>query len=441
MVKTRLTGHGHNSNDGNYPHCCEWKDNTHYLFVNKQKAAEWHVWQERDCASNPVFPQGGTWPGSREGWCPGDLVKDNDFELTNLMTGNSMSFDYDITKVPDNNKGMGGGIYRMIFQLFQYSAPTHQNDVEIYDVITPNNFPGYSRKNPLCADPVIIVRNNGSEPVTSLDIEYGVSGGIPKTYHWTGALAPNVKQEISVPVPNNGFWLGDSKRTFTAKVSMPNGKPDDYLVNDAFSTNFNLPDFLTDKLVLRYVTNLRPQYYTYRIMNLHNQVVFEKNNLAPQSINLDTLSLPHGCYTLQLLDDANMGLSYWAYPEQGSGSLGIYDLSGTLLKAFNPDFGYIINYSFVLGDLNFVQDRNIDYLITVAPNPAKNVITLNSSYDLGNSELTIIDESGKEYFRLYENLLTFANEKIDIQNLPSGVFFLNVKAKGTVLVRKFVKAE
>jgi hypothetical protein len=34
MLRSRLTGHGHNSNDGNYPHCCEWKDNTHYLSAN-----------------------------------------------------------------------------------------------------------------------------------------------------------------------------------------------------------------------------------------------------------------------------------------------------------------------------------------------------------------------------------------------------------------------
>ncbi|MGB0432268.1 MAG: LamG-like jellyroll fold domain-containing protein, partial [Bacteroidia bacterium] len=60
LVRTRLTGHGHNSTDGEFPHCCEWKDNTHYLFVDGNQVADWHIWRE-DCDLNPVYPQGGNW--------------------------------------------------------------------------------------------------------------------------------------------------------------------------------------------------------------------------------------------------------------------------------------------------------------------------------------------------------------------------------------------
>ena len=43
-LRTRLTGHGHNSNTGDYPHCCEWKDNTHYVKVNGAQVDQWHIW-------------------------------------------------------------------------------------------------------------------------------------------------------------------------------------------------------------------------------------------------------------------------------------------------------------------------------------------------------------------------------------------------------------
>ncbi|MCF8295896.1 MAG: hypothetical protein K9I34_07510, partial [Bacteroidales bacterium] len=110
-LKTRLTGHGHNSNDGNYPHCCEWKPNEHYLLINEDTVANWHIWQNEKCAQNPVYPQGGTWPGSREGWCPGDKVNDHEFELTPYITSDSVKIEYDITDIPADNTGMGGGNY------------------------------------------------------------------------------------------------------------------------------------------------------------------------------------------------------------------------------------------------------------------------------------------------------------------------------------------
>ena len=104
-VIARLTGHGHNSNTGAYPHCCEWKDNTHSLYVNNNMATDWYIWQTNACAFNPVYPQGGTWPGAREGWCPGDLVKNFEYDITDMVSGNSYDLDYRITPVPANNQG------------------------------------------------------------------------------------------------------------------------------------------------------------------------------------------------------------------------------------------------------------------------------------------------------------------------------------------------
>ncbi len=96
-VKTRLTGHGHQSNNGEYPHCCEWKDNTHYLIVNGEEVADWLIFQYNECAWNAVYPQGGTWPGAREGWCPGDRVSEHEFEITEYVNSDSVVLDYDIT--------------------------------------------------------------------------------------------------------------------------------------------------------------------------------------------------------------------------------------------------------------------------------------------------------------------------------------------------------
>ena len=91
--RSRITGHGHNSSDGKYPHCCEWKNNTHSLFSGGKLVKNWEIWQTLDCADNPVFPQGGTWPYAREGWCPGDRVKDTEFDVTRFKSGDSLDMD------------------------------------------------------------------------------------------------------------------------------------------------------------------------------------------------------------------------------------------------------------------------------------------------------------------------------------------------------------
>lgn len=439
MVRTRLSGHGHNSNDGNYPHCCEWKDNTHYLKV-ADTTFSWHIFQYDDCALNPVYPQGGTWPGSREGWCPGDKVKDHDFEITRLVHGDSVSIDYDITKVPADNLGMGGGVYVTTMQLFEFTAPTHGVDAEIYDVKAPTSFPYYSRRNPICADPVVVVRNNGVAPITTLAFDYGVSGGPQQHQVWTGSIAPNEMAEITLPVPNASFWVGDGSNRFTVKSSKPNGLDDQYADNDGGSVAFKMPDLYPGKIVLTYRTNKRPADYTLEIKDLEGNVVRTMENLDPETIYRDTLDLPPGCYTLQFTDPNNLGLSYWAYPDQGSGYVRIYGTDGKLLKSFNPDAGHGYTYSFNLGTAAYVQEPGFDAVATVFPNPAAgNVRIVIDELPLGHAVIKLFDTGGSllrtESAEIGER---FAHE-IDTRELPAGSYFVTIETSKGTITKRFIK--
>ena len=39
------------------------------------------------------------------------------------------------------------------------------------------------------ASPSVVVQNNGSDPITSLSIEYSINDGSSETYSWTGSIA------------------------------------------------------------------------------------------------------------------------------------------------------------------------------------------------------------------------------------------------------------
>ena len=57
-IRTVATGHGQEG---------EFIPRTHSLLVNNTNFS-WQLWKE--CADNPVYPQGGTWVYDRAGWCP-----------------------------------------------------------------------------------------------------------------------------------------------------------------------------------------------------------------------------------------------------------------------------------------------------------------------------------------------------------------------------------
>jgi hypothetical protein len=440
-IRMRMTGHGHNSNDGSYPHCCEWKDNEHSLYVNGDNVYNWHIFKNTECAENPVYPQGGTWPGSREGWCPGDIVKEQDFELSAFVDSNPIGIDYTITPVPANNEGMGNGQYWTTVHFFQYGGANFANDVEIYDIIKPNDNVNYRRINPICYDPEILVRNNGADLVQSLDIEYYVSGGQKEILSWEGNIYPNETESITLPVPDESFWIGDGDNKFTVKVSNPNGNPDEQPVNDSYTVKFEMPDMYDQEIYLQYTANNRPNDYNLYIFDIDKNYVWESRLITPGSTNNIPLDFAKGCYSFVIIDRNNMGLSYWAYPDQGQGALSIRDADGKILKNFNPDFGRSIYYSFYIGDVSYVQDQNNDGLVSISPNPVKDELKLHFNDLSGQIELSIYNEVGDLQYKNSMIAEPNTEQTINVQNFVSGVYIIRIKSGSHFITERFVKVK
>ena len=437
-VKTRLTGHGHNSNNGQYPHCCEWKNNTHYLYINGKRRFQWNIWRD-NCGLNPVFPQGGTWPGSREGWCPGDVVYDYDFDITSYVQGDSVEIDYDITKVPEDNLGMGNGNYVVSMELFQYSEPPYQLDAEVYDVITPNNWEYYSRKNPICSNPTVVIRNNSTQAINSLKFDYNTIGGTAESYNWSGAIEPFQTKEISLPISSTKFWLNDGTNRFEVRISKPNGHEDEYVGNNYYLTDFTMPDLHNKKLVLWYQTNNRPQDFSLEIKDFNGNVVLKKQFLSASTLYKDTLNFPDGCYTLELIDYYSYGLSYWAYPEQGSGFLRLQDLDGSVVKVFKADCGRGITYSFSLGEASYVQDKNYNDLINLFPNPSQENVKLLINYSIGYSSIEIYNIEGTLLYSEKAMIGDNFEKQINTSGFSTGTYIVRIKNDKFDLNKQFIK--
>jgi len=437
-LKSRLTGHGHHSNTGEPPHCCEWKDNEHFIFVNKQQAASWHIWRD-DCSVNPVYPQGGTWPGLREGWCPGDMVRDFDFELTPYIADGKMTIDYGITPVPQDNLGMGTGDYVVSMQVFEYGKANHEIDAEVYDIITPSLEQIYSRKNPVCKGPVIVIRNNGTSNLTSLTFEYGVSGAKQEIYSWNGNLKPNLRDTVELPIPNSAFWLGNVNRIFSVKVKMPNGQNDMYAVNDTMTSGFQIPDLIAKGTKLKLRTHNYGDILHLVVKDLAGNVVLNRNVLQSNTEYIENIDFSDGCYTLELTNDYDFGLSYWAVSSQGTGYLQLLNENNQVIKTFNPDFGRSIVYSYHSGNISYIEDSQMDYLLRIFPLPAENAVNIQIDTQIGEAVMELFDFSGKSILTQNINLPEAAPMKLDVSNLSSGNYFIKISNSQFDMKRTFIK--
>lgn len=394
VMRTRLTGHGHNSDNGEAPHCCEWKDNTHYLFVDGKQVADWHIWRE-DCDLNPVYPQGGNWVGAREGWCPGDVVGNFDFNITPHISSNRVELDYDLTDVPANNQGMRGGNYRMAMQLFQFGEASFTTDAEIVMVKRPTDWGYYQRMNPACASPVISVKNTGSGDITSMTIEYGVSGGTKKTFEWTGDLPFLEVIDIELPIEASQFWVGDDDHIFTATVAEVNGSADQYDANNSYTTHFELPEILPrERFYVQLRTNNVPEANAFEIRDASGKLVDRKEGFAANTLYREPFDLANGCYTFTFFDEG-YGLDYWAWPAQGSGTLNITDEDGKILKSFDPDFGEQVYWPFAVGTVSTVQEIVRAEGLQVYPNPSEGSFTIELSNVHADYHVEVYSSTGQ----------------------------------------------
>ncbi len=241
MLRARISGHGHNGPRN----CCEWDSKTHSYYINGWDHFRWNVW--KDCGFNPIYPQGGTWPFDRAGWCPGTKVDEYDFDLTPFVhPGDTVTIDYGIEMYRDN--GEKDGEFRMSHQLFTYGPPNFRLDAAMEDVIVPSGKDSYSRVNPVCGSPVVVIRNLGAQPLHKLTITYGLKGGPRSEYLWTGKLGFLEKEAVSLPAPD---WMGfDGPLVFEVTLSKPNGKDDERPHNNHMVSTVVAPEVLPAEFVL-----------------------------------------------------------------------------------------------------------------------------------------------------------------------------------------------
>jgi hypothetical protein len=347
-AKLRVTQSGHGFG-GDTENCSEFCDKIQYIKVSDTVHYQRHVWRST-CGLNPVYPQGGTWVYSRSNWCPGAEVTPFDYEITPWITaGQPVRVDVDMQPYTFVRTDAGTAPnYVVSSDLFFYGAPNFTNDASIEKILAPTTEGFYKRHNPICANPVVCIRNTGANALRSLTIQYGVRGGGTATYQWSGNLA--FMDSVLVPLPpfDWGTWSGPN--IFEVTISNPNGVPDEYAVNNHLAAAFDVPGLFYGDIEIRVRTNSQAAaQYSYALTKSDGTVLASRNSMDDNTNYVDSLRLDDGCYTLQFLNAWGYGLSWWATSGQlGTGSLNLTS-RGVTVRSFNGDFGQEVYYQFRVG--------------------------------------------------------------------------------------------
>ena len=431
-AKLRIVNTGHSF--GGTQNCAEFCRKTHQVVVNGDSIAQ-ELWRY-DCGMNPVYPQSGTWLYNRAGWCPGSEVRPYDYELTPWMnTGaDSLEVDYNMAAYTY----LGGASFHPNYEIdgvvFHYDRINFNLDASLEEIIAPNDNPYHNRFNPICSNPIVKIKNNGAIGIASLEITYGTVGGTMSTYQWTGNLAFDETAEVELPLPT---WGAGNK--FVVSLSNPNGGTDEQPDNDVLTVSYDTPPVFPGDFYFLIRTNgaaLETKY------TLHD----DQGNLLAQSspfwgsnqMYRDTFALSKGCYTFRLYDIQDDGLSFFGNND-GSGFARIFEVGGSALYTFEPNFGSQILLDFTVDVASGIETEGLENHVEVYPNPATDQLSID--LDLSQTvETTVMLHMPDGRTLLTDQLgyINSASHRMDVSGLAAGFYLVEIRAGSERILRKIV---
>ena len=248
-------------------------------------------------------------------------------------------------------------------QLITYSEPNFTLDVAMDDIISPSKKDEHFRFNPSCSNPIVKIKNIGSQNLTSVLITYGFDSFDPNFFLWEGNLSYGESEIVNLPPIDWFSW--ETNYPFYARVSMPNGQPEDeHLVNDVLYSDYDFVQEYPNNFAMWFKTNSYPNESSYELSDNFGNIIFSKSGMQANTLYKDTFNLSPGCYKLQILDTGGNqntnedGLSWWAN-DDGSGYARLRAVPGGFFKYYQDDFGTELTDYFRVGEYSISMLENL----------------------------------------------------------------------------------
>lgn len=447
-MKFTVTGHG---SDGTG--CSEFCSKYYQVYTNGNLTEQKTIWKN-DCGSNNLYPQSGTWIYNRAGWCPGELVDPNIHKLGNASPGGNMNVDVNFQTY--NNTGAAS--YIIESALFFYGGYNKSLDASVENIIAPSDYEGNFRSNPICGNPVVVIRNTGATTINTVSFQYGVAGQTLQTYTATGLSLAALK-DTTLMLPNltalSSLAAGTVNR-FEVTILQVNGSVDGYALNNSMKTSFVTAVEWPGQFAVVIRTNRNATQTKWRIEDLNGTILKQRNPTATNTTYTDTLQLPGGCYRMVVTDGGCDGLYWWANTSAGRGYLYPVKMDGTYLPLSNGlpahpatlagDFGCgYTQYFRVISPITAVEPTPAsvgDFAADVRPNPFSDEFRLYITAPRSQKAVvTLFDIHGRPLYN--KNIAIHAGPNVIAVDgharLAAGIYTIVIRSNRQKIVRKLMK--
>jgi len=423
-LKTTVTGHGF----GNGANCGEFCSNIHSIQVNGNEEYSWDIIQE--CGENALYPQGGTWFYDRAGWCPGMAGKQQNHDITpfvNVGVDTEVNVDYDIEEDPYGN-------YVTTIFFVSYDEPNFAHDASIEEIIAPNKFKENGRFNPICGNPIIRIKNTGSENLTSLSITYGIEGMTEYTYSWEGSLEFLQEEIVELPTVDRDEFFGSSNKRFNVSIS---SDVDEYEYNNINTSAFEVVDEYAQQIIIEFKTNTRPFENSYEVHNMDGDIVYYRTQFEASTIHYDTLNLEQGCYKFIAYDTGGDGMYNWP-SNHGTGHIKLRTMDGSLVANLESWFGEYIAHSFVNTAYPVRIDDRDKLTFNIYPNPSDGLFNIELMTNPGDYRVSIYNPAGALVHETEINSQSPGTYQLNLSELDNGLYLINVTSGEFNMFKKIV---
>ena len=270
------------------------------------------------------------------------------------------------------------------------------------------------------AEPKVILTNNGSNDLTSAELEVVVNGEPLKTVDWSGNLS--IFESTAIDLGPISFVVEDDN-LLEVRIKSINGGSDEAPMNDIATFDIiGAPENVAKVLKLSIRTDSNPQETTWKVTNLSTGEVVLEGGPYDQANHMynETLEITgDGCFDFTIYDAGGDGFT----------TGGLYGLKagGTTLFS-GSSFGSSESNEFSYEVAVEVEEGYI-HTTSIYPNPTEGVINIISQ---GEQCVTIYNMAGQ---RIFESQCS-GELQIDMKQFGAGIYAVKVGNESTRIVVK-----
>ena len=268
---------------------------------------------------------------------------------------------------------------------------------------------------PTCSEsiaPVINIKNEGQNTLTSLNITYDINGD-SHTYNWTGNIPALWNEDIQLPET-----LYTIQATNTLNISIPSDEDNS---NNTQTMTFNQAIQGTGTIKVEIITDAYGNEFSWDLKDSNGSVIESGANYGINTTTNLRFNIAADCYIFT---------SYDSYGDGGT-RVKITDTDGVQLYRIFGNWGSEEAGEFSSNGVLNVNQAQLDN-VSIYPNPTHGILNISNAE---TANVNVFDIQGRTVLSK-ENITL--NEQLNVAALKVGAYFITISKEGSTTTKKFI---